>query len=425
MQVNIVWLRRDLRLEDNKAIERAMAVGLPMQLVFIFDEHILGKLPKDDARVSFIHDQLSRINGQLTEVGSSIKIYQGKVEEAWRQILSEFNVNEVFTNKDFEPYGRKRDFAIHQILEKENITLNRCLDHIIFEPTEILKNDGNPYTVYTPYKNKWLSHFENYTYSEVVDWKSLHWNQSNFTIPSLKEIGFEKSTITVEDYDLSQIADYANGRDFPAKGVTSKLGPHLRFGAVSIRQLLLLAQQDAVFLSELIWREFFIQILYHFPHVTKGAFRSKYDAIKWENDLKLFELWKEGRTGYPLVDAGMRELKASGYMHNRVRMVVASFLIKHLLIDWKWGEAYFAEKLLDFELASNNGNWQWVAGTGCDAAPYFRVFNPTTQQQKFDKSMVYIQKWVPEVFDSTYSRPIVEHKSARLRAIETYKNILG
>lgn len=422
--MNLVWLRRDLRLDDHKAIEKASENGLPIQVVFIFDPEILNRLKPDDPRVNFIHQRLSFINQELADLGASVKVVHKNVINAWEDLLNEFVADSVYFNYDFEPYAIERDQAVVDLLKGKGISYNATLDHLVFKPTEILKEDKKPYTVYTPYKNKWLKRFEDFTYSDPLSWNAFNWSKSQFLFPSLQSLGFTESTIEVEDYDLNEINGYAEGRDFPAQAKTTKLGPHLRFGTLSIRSLLLVAKQDEVFLSELIWREFFTQIIYHFPHVVHQSFKSKYEKIPWENDEHLFELWKQGKTGYPLVDAGIRELNATGYMHNRVRMVVASFLIKHLLIDWRWGEAYFAEKLLDFELASNNGNWQWAAGCGCDAAPYFRVFNPTAQQEKFDENMVYIRKWVPEVFDPSYPKPIVEHKEARLRAIEVYKKAL-
>ena len=248
-----------------------------------------------------------------------------------------------------------------------------------------------------------------------------HFAKLEFNLPSLKELGFIRSSIKVHAYDISQLDNYDEVRNFPALNQTSFLSPHLRFGTVSIRKVVKQTVSNQSFLSELIWREFFMQILYHFKEVVHSNFRRKYDHIEWRNNAAEFESWKNGATGFPMVDAGMRELNATGYMHNRVRMVVAGFLCKHLLIDWRWGEAYFAKKLLDYELSSNNGNWQWAAGTGCDAAPYFRVFNPTTQIKKFDPEMTYINKWIPELNALSYPSPIVDHKTARERAIAMYK----
>ena len=391
--------------------------------LFIFDEDILDHLPKNDARVSFIYDSLEKINEQLSAIDSSILIKKGKTAEVWKLLLTEFDIQKVFFNKDYEPYAIKRDQEIDALLQQNNIESLSYKDHVIFEEKEIAKSDGLPYTVYTPYKNKWL---EKYHFSGTVqeyDTKPyfLNFAKNQFQFPKLSETGFERSTIKVFPYNLTQIANYKETRDFPALDSTSYLSPHLRFGTVSIRKLVNWANgKNQTFLSELIWREFFIQILFSFPKVVGHNFKSAYDGIQWRNNEDDFKRWCSGTTGYPMVDAGMRQLNETGYMHNRVRMVVASFLCKHLLINWQWGEAYFAEKLLDFELASNVGNWQWAAGTGCDAAPYFRVFNPEIQQKKFDEKGTYIRKWIPE-FDLGYNEPMVDHAFARDRAIAAYK----
>lgn len=422
MKLAIFWFRRDLRLTDNKALQLAWQSGYSVLPIFIFDENILQELPKNDARVQFIHLCLNKIQQLLKEHGSSLLCFKGKPKEVWEKLLSEHEISAVFTNKDYEPYGIQRDQEIANLLSAKNIPFYKAKDHVIFEENEVLKPDGTPYTVYTPYKNKWLSQFKPLEHlpNDKIEWAAFY--KKIFPFPSLQEIGFEVSSIQVRDYDLSQISSYSEERDFPAKDSTSYLSPHLRFGTISSRQIIAqLGEKDDVFLSELIWREFFIQILYHFPHVVQQSFKNQYDNIKWRNNEREFEAWCKGQTGYALVDAGMRQLNATGYMHNRVRMVVASFLCKHLLIDWRWGEAYFAEKLLDFELASNNGNWQWAAGTGCDAAPYFRVFNPQTQLEKFDKNLKYTRKWVPEYGTMNYTMPLVEHSMAINRALETYK----
>lgn len=424
--MNFIWLKRDLRLNYNQAIQAARFLGLTLQPIFIFDDAIVSDLAKDDSRVNFIYDELEKIHQELRSSGSSLWIFKGSVLDVWTKILSEYKVENVFWNKDFEPYALKRDATIKALLRQRSITCHEFLDHILFEPDEILKKNGTPYTVYTPYKNKWIDRFNNVYQSTKFDHpKDIEWNKGDRTFPSKNQLEIKESEIKVKPVEWDNIINYGEYRDFPAKSHTSNLGPHLRFGTVSVQEVLERKEQNDVFQSEIIWRSFFTQILYHFPNVIHQSFKTQYDNIQWLNDESAFEKWKEGRTGYPIVDAGMRELNQTGYMHNRVRMVCASFLVKHLLIDWRWGEAYFAEKLLDFELASNNGNWQWAAGTGCDAAPYFRVFNPTTQQEKFDKNMVYIQRWVPEIFTNQYPKPIVDHKMARLRAIETYKKGLG
>ena len=422
-EITLFWFRRDLRLEDNVGLFHALESKYPVIPLFIFDDSILDSLPKNDARVGFIHDSLSKINHKLQETGSSLLVKKGKTEKVWQVLLQEFNVKEVFFNKDYEPYAIKRDMVICELLESNKTACFSFKDQVIFEEKEITKSDGLPYTVYTPYKNKWLEKYQSMAPVQEFEAteKFSNFHKSNFTFPTLQQIGFEESSIKVIPHNLKNVLNYHDTRDFPALDSTTHLSPHLRFGTVSIRKLVnWAAHKNQVFLSELIWREFFMQILFSFPRVVTHNFKSAYDGIQWRNDEEDFKRWCTGTTGYPMVDAGMRELNQTGYMHNRVRMVVASFLCKHLLINWQWGEAYFAQKLLDFELSSNVGNWQWAAGTGCDAAPYFRVFNPEIQLKKFDEKGIYIRKWIPE-FDLGYSQPIVEHSFARDRAIATYK----
>lgn len=423
-EINICWFRRDLRIFDHHALHKALSTSLPVLCVFIFDDEILSKLPMNDARVEFIHQQLSKINNELEKHQSSLYVKKGNPLKIHKELSEQFNIKKVFYNTDYEPYAIKRDEEITTFYTQKNTEVIACKDQVVFEKNDIIKQDGNPYTVFTPFKNKWLSVFEFHEHTQAypvtLHTKKLAPYRCNF--PTLAEIGFHSSSIKVLPFNLEVIHNYDKNRDFPALSATSYLGPHLRFGTVSVRELVKKAYEtNAVFLSELIWREFFMQILYHFPHVVNQPFKPKYDAIPWEHNEVHFKAWCEGKTGYPMVDAGMRELNKTGYMHNRVRMITAGFLCKHLLIDWRWGEAYFAEKLLDYELASNNGNWQWAAGTGCDAAPYFRVFNPITQQQKFDKSGKYIKKWVEELNSFNYPKPIVEHAWARKRAINRYK----
>ncbi|WP_166926310.1 cryptochrome/photolyase family protein [Flavobacterium poyangense] len=422
-KVTIFWFRRDLRLDDNIGLFHALHSSYPVIPLFIFDEDILDSLPKNDARVSFIYDSLEKINAALQLVGSSLLIKKGKTAEVWQSLLTEFDIQDVVCNKDYEPFAIKRDLEITHLLQQNSITFLSYKDHVIFEEKEITKSDGLPYTIYTPYKNKWLEKYHLLGTVTECDTKPLFSNfaKNQFQFPELAKIGFETSTIKVLPHNLTQIKTYKETRDFPALDSTSYLSPHLRFGTVSIRKLVNWANKtNQTFLSELIWREFFIQILFSFPNVVNHNFKSAYDGIQWRNNEADFKRWCSGTTGYPMVDAGMRQLNETGYMHNRVRMVVASFLCKHLLINWQWGEAYFAEKLLDFELASNVGNWQWAAGTGCDAAPYFRVFNPEIQQKKFDDKGIYIRQWIPE-FDLGYNEPMVDHAFARDRAIATYK----
>jgi deoxyribodipyrimidine photo-lyase len=425
-KIAVFWFRRDLRLEDNVALHNALKTGGKIFPVFIFDENILDNLPKNDARVSFIYQTLHQLDTELKKVGSSLLIKKGNPLKIWKSLITEHNITAVYTNKDYEPYATKRDQEVEAFLMSKNVSFFNYKDQVIFEQDELVKNDGLPYTVYTPYKNKWLQKFdvEVDTKEFVVEFSNFY----NFTadFPTLKSIGFEESLIKVKPYSLKSLDNYDEVRDFPSHDKTSYLSPYFRFGLVSVRNMVLFAlKTNATFLNELIWREFFMQVLFHFPKVVTNNFKQKYDAIPWRNNEKEFKKWCKGETGYPMVDAGMRQLNKTGYMHNRVRMITAGFLCKHLLIDWRWGEAYFAEKLLDYELSANNGNWQWAAGTGCDAAPYFRVFNPESQLKKFDKNLEYIRKWIEDFDELTYPPPIVEHKMARERAITTYKKALN
>jgi deoxyribodipyrimidine photo-lyase len=422
-QVSIFWFRRDLRLEDNVALYHALQSKHPVIPIFIFDSDILNSLPENDARVGFIYDSLQNINTQLNAIGTSILIKFGTTTAVWESLFKKFTISEVFYNKDYEPYAIKRDLSIDALAKVNNALCFPFKDQVIFEELEITKADGLPYTIYTPYKNKWIEKYKSMAPLEECDTQSYfsNFHKSNFDFPTLQQIGFEESHIKVVPHNLTQISNYHETRDFPAIDSTSYLSPHLRFGTVSIRKLVNWAvHKNDIFLSELIWREFFMQILFSFPKIVTHNFKSAYDGIQWRNNEEDFKRWCSGTTGYPMVDAGMRQLNQTGYMHNRVRMVVASFLCKHLLINWQWGEAYFAEKLLDYDLSANIGNWQWAAGTGCDAAPYFRVFNPEIQLKKFDEKGIYIRKWIPE-FDLGYGQPMVEHAFARDRAIATYK----
>jgi deoxyribodipyrimidine photo-lyase len=422
MKVNIFWFRRDLRLEDNTALEHALAEGNPVLPVFIFDTNIMEDLNRDDPRITFIYDTLSKINQSLRKEGSSILILNGNPISVWKKLIVSYDINAVYINKDYEPYAISSDKEIENILREKGISLFQYKDQVIFEEKEVIKPDNSPYTIFTPYKNKWLHKFTALQSASQKNPKPNYF-ESAHPFQSLKDLGFTESQVKVSMYDLSAISEYHKFRDFPAEDKTTHLGPHLRFGTVSIRKIVRLAsEENAVFLSELIWREFFMQILFNFPHVVTSNFRSKFNNIPWRNDEKEFDLWCKGETGYPLVDAGMRQLNETGYMHNRVRMITAGFLCKHLLTDWRWGEAYFAQKLLDYELSSNNGNWQWAAGTGCDAAQYFRVFNPDSQQQKFDRNKIYIRQWVKDLEDKRYPQPIVDHVFARERVISAYKS---
>jgi deoxyribodipyrimidine photo-lyase len=428
--MNIFWFRRDLRLDDNVGLFHALNADEEVLPIFIFDDSILSQLPIDDARVTFIHNQLEKIQKQLQEIGKSLAVFHGKPFDVYQKLISENGIKSVYTNHDYEPYARKRDLDLYHLFKENNIEFKTSKDQVIFEKSEVVKDDGTPYVVYTPYSNKWKENFKqirliNYNSEDYLSKIVLH----SYPFLSLSDIGFETSSIKVTPFDVSNnlIDNYEATRNFPALNKTSYLGIYLRFGSVSIRKMMAKAieSNNETFFKELIWREFFMQILWHFPHTTKSSFRPKYDAIVWENNEDFFKKWCAGKTGYPIVDAGMRELNATGHMHNRVRMITASFLCKHLLIDWRWGETYFATKLLDYEQSSNVGNWQWAAGSGVDAAPYFRIFNPTEQLKKFDKELKYIKKWIPELETLHYPKPIVDHKEAREKCLKVYKEAVG
>ena len=419
-----------MRLDDNQGLFHALESGFSVCPVFIFDTDILNPLDRDDARVGFIHETLSSIKAQLKVLGSDMIVKVGQPLEVWKNLMGEFNINTVFANHDYEPQANNRDQRVAELLRSNGVGFKTFKDHVIFEKDEVLKDDGLPYTVFTPYSRKWRKRLNEHPI-KLVQSENL---QSHFlkfksdTFPNLKvDLGFDRNEIEIPsaEVEVEPLRTYDKTRDFPAQQGTSRLGVHLRFGTIGIRTLWKMTESvNLVFLNQLIWRDFFAMILFKFPHVAHGAFRPDYDRIAWENNEAHFKAWCNGQTGYPMVDAGMRELNATGYMHNRVRMVVASFLAKHLLTDWRWGEAYFAEKLLDFDLASNNGGWQWAAGCGCDAAPYFRVFNPELQAKKFDPKLEYIRKWVPEFQSLEYEQPIVDHRVARTKAIEVYQMAL-
>lgn len=430
--IALFWFRRDLRLDDNRGLWEALRSGHKVLPLFIFDTHILQELPRNDARVTFLYDQLQVLRRALAKsCGGCLALYEGTPEEVFGRLVSEWNVQAVYANADYEPYAQQRDTRVAGQLGQAGIPLRTFKDQVIFEKSEVVKDNGDPYVVYTPYMRKWKERF--YQLGELPDYDTRPHLGSVLAErlpegPDLSELGFIRAGIQVPDYDLSttRIDTYAATRDIPAKDGTSRLGPHLRFGTVSVRKIVREAHKAAneTFWNELIWREFFMQILWHFPRTVHESFKKPYDRIRWRNREEEFELWKEGKTGFALVDAGMRQLKQTGTMHNRVRMLVASFLCKHLLIDWRWGEAYFAEKLLDYELASNVGNWQWAAGSGVDAAPYFRIFNPLTQAAKFDPDGKYIRQWVPEYGTDAYPPPMVDHKEARERCLLSYKAAL-
>lgn len=430
------WFRRDLRINDNIALYKALKSGLAVVPIFIFDENILSKLKnKSDKRVQLIWDSLNKLNSQLKEIGSELYIYYGNPERIWNEIFQSGKCKKLFFNLDYEPYAIERDKKVHLSAKKYSISIEAYKDHIIFSPTEILKKDRTDYRVYTPYSEKWREEF----YKKKIQFAPSENHINDFhelrrnpfpelkKIKKLEQIGFNESGYQLKALNCSKrlLANYKTERDFPELNGTSNASVYLRFGLISIRELVVkAAKNNESWLKEFIWREFFIQHLYHHPRICKEAFKAQYDKVQYINDKNDYIKWCEGKTGYPIVDAGMRELNHTGYMHNRVRMITASFLIKHLLIDWRWGERYFAEKLLDFELASNVGNWQWAASSGCDSVPYFRIFNPHTQLKKFDKNHNYINKWIPELNSSKYPSEIIEHSFARNRVLEKYKSAL-
>lgn len=427
-KVAIYWFRRDLRLADNAGLSHALSSGFSVLPIFIFDQTLLGKLAeKKDRRVDYIHQALTQINQALNSHGSALKTFYGKPIDIFNMLNDEFAIQSVYCNRDYEPQAIQRDTTIYHFFKDRGIPFSAFKDQVIFDKGDILKQDDSPYTVYTPYSKKWREKLKSGHYKPFeVDFVRFY-QQPFSPILALSEIGFKKTDTVFKSPQLkgSIIDEYDKFRDYPALQKTTQLGIALRFGTISIRQCVAFAiAHNQTWLSELIWREFFMQILYHFPYVVHQSFKKKYDLIQWRNDETEFEQWCNGQTGYPIVDAGMRQLNETGYMHNRVRMIVASFLCKHLLIDWRWGEAYFAQQLNDYDLSANNGNWQWAAGSGCDAAPYFRVFNPAIQTEKFDKGLAYIKKWLPEFGTAAYPKPIVEHTLARDRALKTYREAL-
>ena len=429
-EVSIFWFRRDLRLFDNNALFNALTGKYPVLPIFIFDPDILDKLSdKKDKRVEFIRQTLEQLNKILKQSGSSIYVLHEKVEKAFDKLAEEYTIKEVYANHDYEPYAINRDLIIKAQLESKNIIFKTFKDQVIFEKSEVMKSDGTPYTIFTPYSRKWKEKF--YQQSLINFSSELHFSSFykylDFSIPSLKDIGFENTNLDLPEPIITEerIRNYQETRNLPSVEGPSQISVPLRFGTVSVRHLVKLALNwNEQWLNELIWREFFMMILFHFPNVVSQSFKKKYDKIQWRNNEKEFEAWCKGETGYPIVDAGMRQLNETGLMHNRVRMITAGFLCKHLLIDWRWGEAYFAQKLLDYELSSNNGNWQWAAGSGCDSAPYFRIFNPTAQTLKFDPKLKYIKTWIKD-FRVDYLLPVVDHEFGRKRALEVYKRAVN
>ena len=428
-EINIFWFRRDLRLYDNSGLSAATSDKLKVLPIFIFDTSITNELPENDRRINFIYDNLVEMDSELKKkYNSSLNIFKGKPIEIFKELIGNYKINSVYTNNDYEPYAFSRDSSIKKLLESKKIQFKSYKDHVVFEKNEVVKDDGNPYVVFTPYMRKWKTNLnEDLTNLEEKKVLNNFYTKTISGLLDLNNYGFIENDKKIESFKLNSeiVTKYAETRNFPSINSTSKLGPYLRFGTVSVRKIVtgLLKFKDQTFLNEIIWREFFMQILFHFPHTSTKSFKPKYDKIIWLDDPKSFDAWKNGETGFPLVDAGMKELNKTGFMHNRVRMITASFLCKHLLIDWRLGEKYFALKLNDYEMASNVGNWQWASGSGVDAAPYFRIFNPHTQIVKFDKNRDYINKWL-NTDSNDYPNEIIDHKIARKRCLETYKKYL-
>jgi deoxyribodipyrimidine photo-lyase len=427
-KIALFWFRRDLRTDDNTALYHALRSGYPVLPLFIFDRNILDKLEdRDDARVTFIHRIVSQLSTEFSRAGGQLRVFYGKPPDVFEQLTQQYEIAAVYTNHDYDPYAKERDAAIAAFLQRKGVTFHSFKDQVIFERQEVLTGQGNVYTVFTPYSKRWLSqlsdeHLQSYPSAENL--RGNLYPAEPQPIPSLADMGFKPSSIEFpsDTINPTQLAGYAESRDFPALPGTTRIGLHLRFGTVSIRQMARLGRKhSATWLNELIWRDFYQMILDNFPRVVTESFKPKYDQIPWRHDEAAFGKWCRGETGYPIVDAGMRQLNASGFMHNRVRMITASFLTKHLLIDWRWGEAYFGRKLLDYELASNNGGWQWAASSGTDAQPYFRIFNPASQIKKFDKDYRYIQQWVPEYGTDAYPKPIIAHEAGRERALKVFR----
>ncbi len=424
-------MRRDLRLHDNAAFFHALKSNAPVLPLFIFDTNILDPLEdRQDRRVAFIHEELSFLKAQLEEKGSTLLVKHGRPSEVWQQLARELNILEVHCNEDYDPYARHRDTRVERSLRQQGIVFHQYKDHVLFHPETVLKKDGKPYTVFTPYARKCREKLspEHMKAFDTSGWPDKIASEGPPPIPSLQDLGFRPVDKEIPDRHPKDalLQHYEETRNRPDLPGTTRLSTHLRFGTISIREIACRAYElSPALLNELLWRDFFQMILWHFPQVVNASFKQQYDSIPWRNDEKEFRAWCKGRTGYPIVDAGMRELNATGYIHNRVRMITASFLSKHLLVDWRWGEAYFARKLLDYELASNNGGWQWAAGSGCDAAPYFRIFNPYRQAEKFDPEGTYVHRWVPEKETKAYPEPLVDHKKARERALRTYRDALG
>ncbi len=473
MKSILFWFRRDLRTNDNAGLYHALKAGKRVYCTFIFDREILDHLPsKADRRVEFIWESVRELADTLNRHGGALIVRYARASDEIPALAQELKVDAVFTNEDYEPAAIARDKKVAAALHANGITFEQFKDTVIFEKDEVLTQAAKPFSVFTPYKNAWLKkltdfYLKPYPTERYVG--NLAKSAAAPAIPTLADMGFTstniKSLVTcgvtgaalLRDDFIDRMADYRVARDFPSVKGVSYLSVHNRFGTISIRELATIAHAETIkrknegaetWLSELIWRDFYFQILWHTPHAATSAYKREYDALTWENDKTLFQAWCEARTGYPIIDAAMRQLNQSGYMHNRLRMIVASFLTKDLLIDWRWGEKYFADHLNDFDLSANNGGWQWAASTGCDAQPYFRIFNPITQSERFDPQGKFIRKYLPELknipdkfihapwtlppIDATaknfligrdYPQPIVDHAVQRDKALAMYKAI--
>ena len=474
----LVWLRRDLRLQDNPALAAALAQCAQVHCVFVFDSAILEPLPRQDRRVEFIRESLVELDAALRSVSASASagliVLHGDARQQIPQLAQALGVQAVFAAKDYEPAARARDAAVAQALQAQGVVLQQMKDHVVFEEREVLTQMGKPYGVFTPYLRAWLATLgeaplPTHALPQLCTQLAARPAVYALPVPTLQQLGFAPSNLNtlaiptgmsgaarlLEDF-VARMDRYDETRNFPAIKGPSYLGVHLRFGTVSIRQLVNLARQHMAlgstgaqtWLAELVWRDFYVQILANFPQVATGAFKPEYDSIQWEEGARadaLFAAWCEGRTGYPLVDAAMAQLNQTGYMHNRLRMVAGSFLVKHLGLDWRWGERYFATQLNDFDLSANNGGWQWVSSSGCDAQPYFRIFNPVTQSEKFDAEGKFIKRYLPVLKDlgtkaihapwaakplelqaagltlgRDYPLPVVDHAAARGRTLLRY-----
>jgi len=466
MKQALVWFRRDLRLTDHAALHHALTKARRVWCVFVFDTEILDSLPsRRDRRVEFIWHSVAALDGVLRKQGGGLLVRQGRARDEIPALATRLGVDAVFTNRDYEPAANARDLAVHRALAELGIGFETFKDQVIFERDEVMTAAGSPYSVFTPYKNAWLKKLAACDLPDypVERHAGALARPDAADMPTLQDIGFQPTNLLaipirtgmsgaaalLKDF-VARVADYAHARDYPALKGASYLSVHLRFGTISIRQLVAQARKHTgrgseVWLSELIWREFYFQILHHHPRVIGSAFKPEFNALTFDNSERLFDAWCQGKTGYPLVDAAMRQINTTGYMHNRLRMVTASFLVKDLHIDWRLGEKYFADHLNDFDLAANNGGWQWAASTGCDAQPYFRIFNPVTQSEKFDPGGKFIRRYLTElsrvpdkhihapwrmapleqqaaacVIGQDYPAPVVDHDTARRITLERY-----